>query len=114
MSKIIPATSMQVRTWFDKNPTLVPKGAEKSVQTNQRGRLNTEAVAVYNKHNKTQPYSEGNKATMPLSYKARNHRVVTVNLPKSEVRALAGKAGTRGPLSQRDLEFAAEVFASTR
>lgn len=111
MSKVIPATSKDVRTFFASHPTLVPSGAEKSVQVSCKGRIKPTAIKVYNKHNKTQPYSEGNRPTMPLTYKAGNHRMVTEHLPVPEVRAWAGKAGTRGPLSEDDISFAAEVYA---
>jgi len=110
--KIVPATSKHVRNWFAQHPTQIPEGAEKSVQVSCKGRIKPTAVAVYNKHNKTQPYTEGNEATMPLTYKAKNHRMVTVHLPKSQVRSLAGKTGSRGPLSKKDIEFATEVFLS--
>jgi len=112
MAKVIPATSKDVRKFFAENPKMVPTGAEKSVQVSCRGRIKPTAVEVYNKHNKARPYSEGNEATMPLSYKAGNHRMVTVHLPKSQVRAMAGKTGSRGPLSAKDIEFATEVFLS--
>lgn len=114
MSKVIPATSKQVRQWFDKHPKQVPAGAEVSVRVSCKGRIKPTAIEVYNKHNKTQPYTEGSEATMPLTYKAKNHREVTVHLPKSQVRALAGKTGSRGPLSAADLDFAAEMFVATK
>lgn len=112
--KKIPATSKDVRVFFEKNPTLIPEGAETSVRVSCKGRISTKAVEVYNKHNKSRPYSEGNVAHMPLTYKAKNHREVTVMLPKAQVRALAGKPGSRGPLSKADLDFAAEVFVSQK
>ena len=113
MAKVIPATSKDVRKFFAQNPKMVPAGAEKSVQVSCKGRIKPEAIKVYNKHNKSQPYTEGNEPTMPLTYKAKNHRDVTVHLPKSHVRSLAGKTGTRGPLSQADLDFAAEMYLAT-
>lgn len=113
--KFIPATSQDVRSYFARNPKKIPSGAEKSVQVSCKGRIATAAVDEFNADKSHgMRYVEGSPATMPLTYKARNHRQVTVHLPKTQVRALAGKAGTRGPLSKRDLDFAAEVFAGSK
>lgn len=113
-SKVIPATSKQVREFFAAHPKQIPAGAEKSVQVSCKGRIKPTAIEVFNKVSGMR-YDEGSEPTMPLTYKAKNHRMVTVHLPKSEVRALAGKApGTRGPLSKRDLDIAAEVYLASK
>ena len=111
--QILSATSQDVRKFFASHPTMVPAGAEKSVQVSCKGRIKPEAIAVFNKKSGMR-YVEGNEPTMPLTYKAKNHRMVTVHLPKSQVRAMAGKSGTRGPLSQKDIDFATEVFLTTK
>lgn len=112
--KTVPATAKQVRVWFDQNPRKVPTGAEKSVKVTSRGRIKPEAVEVFNKAAKSHgmKYTEGSEPMMPLSYKAKNHRMVTTHLPKREVRALAGKPNSRGPLSESDLAHAAEAYVS--
>lgn len=114
--KTVPATSKDVREYFARNPKKVPAGAEVSVQVSCKGRISQKAIEVFNKDAKSHgmKYSEGNPKHMPLIYKARNHRMVTVHLPRAEVRAMAGKDGKRGPLTKQDLEFAAEVFVATR
>lgn len=114
-SKVIPATSKDVRAYFARKPKSIPAGAEKSVQVNQRGRIKPSAVEVFNADKSHgMHYVEGNEPHMELPWVAGNHRKCVALLPKSEVRALAGKSGSRGPLSQADLDFAAEVFASQR
>lgn len=113
--KTVPATSKDVREWFAKNPKRIPEGAHKSVQVSCKGRIKPNAITLYNKENgEGKRYVEGAALTMPLSYKAKNHRMVTVHLPRTEVRALAGKTTSRGPLSQKDLVFAAEMFVATK
>lgn len=115
-TKVIPATSKDVRRWFAENPDQVPAGAEKSVQTSCKGRISTGAVEVFNKaHKGTMKYDETSKVrkVTPLTYKAKNHREVTVVLPTPQVRALAGKAGTRGPLSKKDINFATEMYLAS-
>lgn len=114
--KVIPATSKDVRNWFAQNPKKVPAGAEKSVQVSCKGRIKPTAIETFNKAAKSHgmSYAEGNEKTIVLSYKAKNHRMVEAHLPKSQVRALAGKAGSRGPLSKADLDFATEVFLAAK
>lgn len=116
MAKIqVPAS--EVRAFLKANPTLIPEGAEKSV--NGRGRLAPSAVEAFNKANKgKREYAEGNVETMVLTFKATSPkgRVVTRQalLPKDAVRALAGeKAGLRGPLSKEALATAAEAYAKS-
>lgn len=114
-TKTVPATSKDVREWYAKNPERIPQLAEKSVQVSCKGRIKPTAIERYNKENTDgKVYVEGAPKTMPLSYKAKNHRMVTVHLPRMEVRALAGKATSKGPLSKKDIQFAAEVFASSK
>jgi hypothetical protein len=114
--KTVPATSKDVRTWFEQNPKKVPAGAEVSVRVSCKGRIKPEAIEVFNEAAKSHGmrYDEGAPKMMPLTYKARNHRMVTTHLPRTQVRALAGKAGTRGPLSKADLDFAAEMFLAAK
>lgn len=112
--KTIPATSVDVRDYFAANPKKIPTGAEKSVKRNCKGRIKVNAIDVFNADKSHgMHYEEGNVAVLPLTYKARNHRKVTVHLPVSEIRALAGKPGSRGPLGQRALEAAAEAYAAS-
>lgn len=114
-TRTVPATSKDVRNWFAQNPSKVPTGAEKSVQVSCKGRIKPTAIALYNKENSDgKRYVEGSPLTMPLSYKAGNHRMVTVHVSREQVRTMAGKSGTRGPLSKSDLHFAAEVFAASK
>lgn len=112
-AKVIPATSKDVRAYFVKHPEKVPAGAEKSVQVSCKGRIKPSAVEVFNKDKSHgMKYVEGQKNIVPLTYKAKNHRMVTTHLPRAEVRALAGKPGSKGPLSKADMAFAGEVLAS--
>lgn len=112
--KTIPATSVDVREYFARNPKKVPAGAEKSVNKSCKGRIKVNAIDVFNADKSHgMRYEEGNVRTLPLTYKARNHRKVTVHLPVSEIRALAGKPGSRGPLGQKAIEAAAEAYAAT-
>lgn len=110
---IIPATSKDVRKYFAENPTLIPEGAEKSVQVSCKGRIKPTAIEVFNKKSGMH-YDETARVrkVVPLTYKAKNHRDVTVHLPMKQVRALAGKTGKKGPLSKADIDFATEMYLS--
>jgi len=115
MSKVIPATSQDVRAYFTSNPKKVPAGAEKSVQKSCKGRVAVSAIEAFNSDKSHgMRYVEGQGAHVALTYKARNHREVTVHLPRTQVRALAGKTGARGPLSKRDMDAAAQAYASQK
>lgn len=114
MGKFVPATSQDVRSYFERNPKKIPTGAEVSVQKSCKGRIKPTAIAVFNSDKSHgMRYDEGSEPTMPLTFKAKNHRMVTVHLPKSHVRSLAGKSGTRGPLSKSDLDFAAQMYLAS-
>lgn len=114
--KAIAATSKDVRNWFAKNPNKVPAGAEVSVQVSCKGRISASAIEAFNKASKTHgmKYAEGNEKVIALPYKAGNNRMVVMHKPVSQVRKAAGKAGVRGPLSKRDLDFATEVFLAAK
>lgn len=113
-SKVVPATSKQVREWFAAHPNKVPKGAEVSVQVSCKGRLAQSAIEAFNKAAKSHgmQYVEGNRKTVPVTFKARNHRMVTRHLPVAEIRALAGKPESRGPLGKAALVAAGEALAA--
>lgn len=117
-AKVIPATSKDVRNWYakPKNRNGLPEKAHKSIETSCKGRVNTDAIKKFNAHSHEHgmKYAEGQEPVVALTYKAKNHRQVTVHLPRSEVRALAGKPNGKGPLSKADLTFAGEVYASKK
>jgi len=117
MGKKIPATSKDVRLFFDNHKKMIPAGAEKSVQVSCKGRIKPEAIAVFNKHSGMQ-YTEGNRRHIDVPYVKmsadgkRLRRIVS--LPEPEVRMLCAKvAGKRGPLSQAALAYAGEQYAKT-
>lgn len=112
----VPATSQDVRNFFAENPDKIPAGAEVSVQVSCKGRVSQSAVEVFNKAAKSHGmrYVEGQEPHMPVTYKARNHRMVTEYRPISEVRKLAGAEGKRGPLSKAHLDIVAEKILSGR
>lgn len=114
-SKTIPATSKDVRKFFSENPKMIPAGAEKSVQVSCKGRIKPNAIETFNKAKKTHGmhYQEGTHRVVALTYRAKNHREVTVHLPAAQVRTLAGKSGKRGPLSKTDIEFATSMYVAS-
>jgi hypothetical protein len=112
---LIPATSKDVRRYFVENPSKVPPGAEKSVQVSCKGRIKPNAIETFNKDKSHgMHYQEGTKRVTALTYKAKNHREVKVVLPTAEVRRLAGKPGSKGPLSKADKDFAVQMYLSSQ
>lgn len=110
------AVAKDVRAFFAENPNLIPEGAEVSVRQGSRGRIAPAAVKVFNKHNRSRPYAEGNRPLIVIPVPAQDSmgRNITkkVNVPVSEARKLAGDhAGKRGFLSEQALSVAGERYA---
>ena len=112
MAKKIPATSKDVRRWFEDNPDKVPAGAEISVQVSCKGRIKPEAIKAFNSASGMQ-YVEGNEPHETVEFvHPETQRKRRVTMPRSQARKYAGKhAGTRGPLSATALSKAGERYA---